>query len=104
MVDNAINALEERHDPLIEVSLTIDDGSWSLVIQDNGRGIPKDELPHVFRRFYRVDEHRGRKGGGVGLGLSLVRAIVEAHGGAVSIESQPEEGTSVMLAIPFDIG
>ncbi|MCZ6835484.1 MAG: ATP-binding protein, partial [Planctomycetota bacterium] len=101
LVDNAINALEGRSDPRIEVSIVMDEDRWSLDVDDNGRGIPEDELPHVFRRFYRVERHRGREQGGVGLGLSLVRAIAEAHGGEASIESQAEKGTKVTITIPF---
>ncbi len=102
LVDNAINALEGRTDPRIEVSLAIDEERWLLDVNDNGRGLPEDELPHVFRRFYRVEKHRGREQGGVGLGLSLVRAIAEAHGGEASIESQVDKGTKVTLSIPLD--
>ncbi len=102
LVDNAINALEGRTDPRIEVSLAIDEERWLLDVDDNGRGIPEDELPHVFRRFYRVEKHRGREQGGVGLGLSLVRAIAEAHGGEASIKSQVDKGTKVTLSIPLD--
>lgn len=102
LVDNAINALEGRSNPRIEVSITIDGVRWSLDVDDNGRGIPEDELPHVFRRFYRVEKHRGREQGGVGLGLSLVRAIAEAHGGEASIESDPEQRTRVTLIFPLN--
>lgn len=101
LVDNAIHALEGRDDPRIEVSIAVADGGWSLVVEDNGRGIPKSDLPHVFRRFYRVEEHRGRERGGVGLGLSLVRAIAAAHGGEAAIESGLDKGTRVTLTFPL---
>ncbi len=104
LVDNAISALEGRADPRIEVSIAVADGHWSLAVEDNGPGIPEDDLPHVFRRFYRADEHRSRERGGVGLGLSLVRSIARAHGGEASIESRPDEGTRVTLILPMGRG
>ena len=59
----------------------------TIVVRDDGAGIEAEHLPHVFDRFYRVDRSRSRHSGGVGLGLAIVRAIVEAHGGTVSAES-----------------
>ncbi len=94
--------LEGRPEPRIEVSVAVAGSHWSLAVADNGPGIPEDDLPHVFRRFYRADEHRSRARGGVGLGLSLVRAIAAAHGGEASIESRPGEGTRVTLTLPVD--
>ncbi|MFT5051668.1 MAG: signal transduction histidine kinase [Chlamydiales bacterium] len=99
VVDNAIHTLDGRADARIEVTVTFDERRWTLVVFDNGPGIPAEHLEHVFRRFYRVDEHRDRDLGGVGLGLSLVRAIVEAHGGGVSLESQVDSGTTVTMAV-----
>ncbi len=100
LIDNSINALSERRDPRIEVSIGSDGDAWFARVADNGSGIPKEDLPHLFRRFYRVEAHRGRDRGGVGLGLSLVRAIVQAHGGEVSVESNPNTGTQVNLRFP----
>ena len=101
LVDNAIHALGGRQDPAIEVVVARDGKTWTMVVADNGPGIPKEHLPHVFRRFYRADEHRDREAGGVGLGLSLVRAIAEAHGGGASIESCLSQGTRVTISLPI---
>ena len=102
LIDNSINALQDQPEPHIEVSVAHTSGGWSLVVEDNGPGIPDDDLAHVFRRFYRVDEHRNRDQGGVGLGLSLVRAIAEAHGGEAVIERRLEQrGTRATLRFPL---
>jgi signal transduction histidine kinase len=101
LVDNAITALEGRPDARIEVTVAVGADEWSIAVEDNGHGIPSDDLPHVFRRFYRVDSDRRRDRGGVGLGLSLVRAITEALGGEASIESEAGEGTTVSLRFPI---
>ena len=101
LVDNAIHVLRGRQDPAIEVAIEHDGERWTLSVADNGPGIPDEHLAHVFRRFYRADEHRDRETGGVGLGLSLVRAIAEAHGGEASIESRVDEGTRVTIALPI---
>jgi signal transduction histidine kinase len=71
-------------------------------VETNGPGIPAEHLPHVFRRFYRADKHCGRQAGGVDLGLSLVRAITEAHGGNPRITSQIGEGTIVTLTMSIN--
>lgn len=99
LVDNAITALDGRTSGRIDITLETEQDRWSLSVEDNGPGIPPHDLPHVFRRFYRAGIHRDRDQGGVGLGLSLVGAIVEAHGGEVSLESKVGEGTRVVLSL-----
>lgn len=71
-----------------------------LYVADEGIGIPKSELPHIFERFYRVDSGLRRSTAGVGLGLSLVHAIVEAHGGAIWVRSEVGKGTTFFVALP----
>ncbi|GAP63147.1 hypothetical protein ARMA_1570 [Ardenticatena maritima] len=69
-------------------------------VRDTGEGIAPEQLPHVFDQFYRGDQARRRATGGAGLGLAIARAIVEAHGGAIEIESAPGEGTCVRFTLP----
>jgi two-component system sensor histidine kinase BaeS len=69
-------------------------------VRDTGEGIPTEHLPHVFDRFYRADPSRARATGGAGLGLSIVRHLVEAHGGRVAVASAPGAGTVVSFTIP----
>ena len=69
-------------------------------IADNGIGIPQDELPFIFEPFYRVDKSRTKDTGGYGLGLSLCKTIMEAHGGRIEIDSIPNVGTTVTLVFP----
>jgi two-component system OmpR family sensor kinase len=76
--------------------------NWVVVeVQDTGVGIPSEALPHLFERFYRVDNARARASGGSGLGLAIVQAIVVAHGGLVAVESAPSTGTRVMIRLPW---
>lgn len=75
-------------------------GQVKVSLTDTGYGIPSQDLPRIFERFYRVDKTRSREYGGTGLGLSIARQIVEAHGGEMFIESQPEKGTTVSFTLP----
>lgn len=76
------------------------DGSVEVEIQDNGPGIPAEDRPKIFDRFYRVDKARWRESGGAGLGLSIVKWAVEAHGGAVTLDSKPNEGCTFRITLP----
>lgn len=71
-----------------------------LLVTDTGRGIAAEDLPHVFRRFYRADKARSRAGGRSGLGLAICRAIVEAHGGEISVASELGKGTTFVVSLP----
>jgi len=67
---------------------------------DTGIGIPAEGLPHLFDRFYRVEEARSRHTGGTGLGLSIVHHFIRAHGGFIRVASQPDEGTIFTVYLP----
>ncbi|WP_066494816.1 sensor histidine kinase [Abyssisolibacter fermentans] len=69
----------------------------TFFIQDTGIGIKKDDIPYIFERFYRGDVSRCRKTGGTGIGLTIVKALVEAHGGKIMVESEPNAGTTFMI-------
>jgi two-component system OmpR family sensor kinase/two-component system sensor histidine kinase BaeS len=102
LLDNAL-----RHTPAgggIALRAGCDAGEVWLEVQDSGDGIAARDLPHVFDRFYRADPARSRATGGAGLGLAIVRAIVEAHGGRVSAASQgvPGQGSTFTLRLPVE--
>ena len=85
------------------ISLHRNEDNAILQIRDTGVGIPEDSLGHIFERFYRVDKARSRKTGGSGLGLSIVRIMIERNGGAISVESTVGEGTVFSVSFPvFD--
>lgn len=77
------------------------DGEAEIEVRDSGPGMPADQARRIFERFYRADPARARTRGGSGLGLSIVAAIVEAHGGAVSATSAPGEGMVVTVRLPL---
>jgi signal transduction histidine kinase len=69
-------------------------------VRDTGEGVAPEQLPHVFDRFYRADEARTRDRGSTGLGLAIVKAIVEGHGGTVTVISQVGEGSTFTMSLP----
>jgi signal transduction histidine kinase len=93
-----------RHTPddgRIDIRATRDGGQVRIAVADTGSGIRPEHLPHVFDRFYRADPSRDRATGGAGLGLAIVRRLVEAHGGSVAAASEGEGcGTTVTISIP----
>ena len=71
-------------------------------VEDSGPGIPEEDLPRVFERFYRVDKTRSREKGGTGLGLSIVKHVIALHGGEVSVRSEPGSGSTFRFEVPRD--
>jgi signal transduction histidine kinase len=84
----------------VTVTLARKGRSAVLTVADTGIGIPKVDLPHVFDRFYKVDHARTDGGSGAGLGLSIVRQIVDRHHGTICLESEPKRGTTVSVWLP----
>lgn len=84
----------------IGVHVTGQGARVQVAVRDSGIGIPAEDLPRIFERFYRVDKARSRMMGGTGLGLAIAREIVELLGGAISIDSTPGKGTEVIFTVP----
>jgi two-component system sensor histidine kinase BaeS len=95
------NALQHTpSDGQVIVSARRAEGKVYATIRDTGEGIAPDDLPHVFERFYRADRARCRNTGGRGLGLSIAKSLVEAHGGTITLESQVGQGSVFTVSLP----
>ena len=99
LIDNAI-----RHTPeegAVTVSVVKENNFVKVQVSDTGQGIPKDDLPYVFERFYKADKARTRSKGGTGLGLAITKNIVEAHEGTISVDSIEQQGTTFTFYLPL---
>ena len=97
LIDNARKAMEGKG--RIRVDQKFDEGNLVLIITDNGKGMPKEAIEHITEAFYRVDKARSRAQGGAGLGLALVKRIVELHHGDIAFSSEPGVGTVVTVTL-----
>ncbi len=77
------------------------DNEVRVSVADTGVGIPKEDLPHIFERFYRGEKSRSRRGGGAGLGLAIAKRLIELHGGRIWAESEPGKGTTITFSLPL---
>ncbi len=99
LIDNAIRHTSGNGAVIVQIDASGADAI--LRVRDTGVGIPYRDLPHIFERFYVVDRSRTRESGGAGLGLSIVKGIVDAHGGAISAESMLGSGTTFTVRLPI---
>jgi two-component system sensor histidine kinase SenX3 len=98
LVDNAV-----KYTPpggRVEVTGGLEGSEIVIRVSDTGIGIPEGKLPRIFERFYRVDKARSKETGGTGLGLSIVKHVAENHGGRVTVESTPGEGSTFTVYLP----
>jgi signal transduction histidine kinase len=98
LLDNALKHTPKGGDP-VAISLAKQKNSVDIAIEDHGEGIPEAALPHLFEPFFRSDSSRSRKTGGYGLGLSLCKAVIDAHKGRIDISSVPGKGTRVLITL-----
>ncbi|MFR0802411.1 MAG: sensor histidine kinase [Suilimivivens sp.] len=102
IINNLIqNVIAHSHADKIKISLSKKENSMELLLADNGVGIEKEDLKHIFERLYKCDKGRSEKGSG--LGLSIVHQLVEKMGGSITVESFPGKGTEFMLRFPLEI-
>ena len=102
VIDNLIgNAI--RHTPAetpVTVTVSSEPGSGRLTVADQGPGMTKEQASHVFERFYRTDDARTRARGGTGLGLAIAASLAAAHGGELTVDTEPGHGAAFHLRLP----
>jgi signal transduction histidine kinase len=99
LVDNAL--IYTQPGGQITLEITCNEHNLVIAISDNGEGIHPDHLPYIFNLFYRADPARNVHKGGVGIGLSLVRFVAEAHHGTINVTSEPGQGSTFELVLPY---
>jgi two-component system OmpR family sensor kinase len=103
LLGNALTHTPDDTSVTVRVGTASSDGtSWGVLeVSDNGPGLPPEQAERVFERFYRADSSRARATGGTGLGLSIVKALVAAHGGTVSLQTEPGKGATFTVRLPL---
>lgn len=101
LIENAIRYTEKG---LVKVKLSSELDSVILAVEDTGIGIPEEDVPFLFERFYRVEKSRSREFGGTGLGLAIVKQLVELQNGTITVKSKVGKGTCFELTFPIDKG
>jgi heavy metal sensor kinase len=99
LLTNAIHFNREQGE--VRLSARAENGAVLLTVTDTGQGIPAEDIPHLFERFYRVDKSRSRIQGRNGLGLAICKAIVDAHGGTIQVASQAGVGSTFTVRLPL---
>ncbi|PIQ84775.1 MAG: PAS domain-containing sensor histidine kinase [Candidatus Omnitrophica bacterium CG11_big_fil_rev_8_21_14_0_20_63_9] len=99
LIDNAIKFNKSAGQ--VEITATVEGAMARVAVRDTGSGIPTEDLPRVFERFYRVDKARSRALGGTGLGLAIVKHLVELHEGRVEAHSRPGQGSTFTVILPL---
>ena len=98
LVENAIKYNNEHG--YVKLSLDADHQFFTIIVEDNGLGIPEEAVEHIFERFYRVDKSHSREIGGTGLGLAITRNAILMHRGSIKVESEEGVGTSFIVKVP----
>ncbi len=101
LVQNALK-FSTPDSPAVQINLEQSGQEVWITVQDFGQGIPSDEITHIFEPFYRVDKSRSKKTGGYGLGMSLVKKIIDLHSGKIEIDSEPGRGTTVRIRLKMN--
>lgn len=102
LLQNALRYTD--HGGNVTLSLSARDNIAEISVQDSGIGINEKDVPYIFERFYRTDKSRARESGGMGIGLAITKAIVEAHGGEITVESQEGRGSKFVISLPINSG
>jgi two-component system phosphate regulon sensor histidine kinase PhoR len=100
LLDNAVKFNRPGGEVQIKTHRT-GDGKVRVIVSDTGIGIPSEDLPRIFERFYRVDKARSREVGGTGLGLSIVKHVIERMSGTITVDSQLGKGSTFIVTLPL---
>ena len=103
IVRNAVKYTTPNGQALIRLFFVEGSRTAAIVVEDQGPGVPREALDHMFEPFYRVDEARDRRSGGAGLGLAITRQIVTLHGGSVRALNREAGGLEMRITLPLNV-
>ena len=100
LIENAVK-YNDKENGYVHVSLNADHQYFYVKVEDNGMGMPEDELDHIYERFYRIDKSHSTEIGGTGLGLAITKSVIALHRGVIKVHSVPGDGTTFSIRIPL---
>lgn len=101
LIDNAFHNFGNKVSKYVNIKICCNEDELVIKVADNGNGIPQEDIPFIWERFFKIDKSRAKGESGTGLGLAIIKSIVEAHEGKISVTSELNKGTVYEITLPL---